>query len=220
MSIANGIPAPAHLFADDGGRNAFEREAKGRSTIRWLSESVHSHGRNFLEASKHVIRQSHLVTAYGLHRMVDCLMPISIGATHATDVLEILDGSHQARNVFVSVRPDLELVRRNVRDEVFAKCRQAIETLFPSPAKTHVRRERLVAGTRHVVDTGVLHVDRTMGKVMNRIDTNLCSSGVPRISDGALDQSAKQVLRRGIDEPSRQLRTRGIAEEDCSTGLV
>src|SRR6266850_658640 len=52
MSIANGIPAPAHLFADDGGRNAFEREAKGRSTIRWLSESVHSHGRNFLEASR------------------------------------------------------------------------------------------------------------------------------------------------------------------------
>src|SRR2546430_15871285 len=100
MSIANGIPAPAHLFADDGGRNAFEREAKGRSTIRWLSESVHSHRRNFLEAPKHVIRQSHLVTAYVLHRVVDCLMLISIRAAHATDALVILYGSHHARHHF------------------------------------------------------------------------------------------------------------------------
>jgi hypothetical protein len=139
--------------------------------------------------------------------MVDSLTPISIGATSAADILEIFNGGHHARDVFINIRPDLKLIRRNVWYEIFAECGQTIEILFSSPAKAHVRRESLVGGTRHVIDAGILYVDRTVGKVVNRIDKDLGSDSVRRSGDSSdIDQRTRRVRSPCYSDESRLLR--------------
>src|SRR5436309_974361 len=117
MPVSHGVTAPAHLLTNSGGRYTLDGEAKGWSAIAWVSESVNSHRGNLLETSKHAIGQRHLVIADRLHRVMQRPTPVSFGARPSAHVFKIFDGGHKAGDVFINIGPDLELVRRSVRNE-------------------------------------------------------------------------------------------------------
>src|SRR5438132_6832981 len=204
MPISNGVALPPYFFTNGGGRHAFDGKAKRWRAIRRVSEPIGAYRGELLQPRKHAIGQRHLVIAYGLHGVTDSPTPISTGAAPPSDILEISNGGEKARDVFINACSDLKLVRRGIRDEVFAKCREIIERLLSSPAKAHVGRKRLVSRTRHVIDAGALHIDRTRGKIVNRIDKNFSAGGVRGFSAGGdIDQGSRRVGGPGDSDKPR-----------------
>ena len=96
--------------------------------------------------------------------------------------LEVLDDGVHAGDVLVGVGAGFELVRRHVGDEVLAKRRQPIDRLGAAPRKPHVRREHLVARAHQVVAVERLHVDRSVRRVVDRVEEDL---GADRVREPA-----------------------------------
>ena len=99
--------------------------------------------------------------------------------------LEVSDGGIHAGDVLVHIRAGLELVRHDVGDEVLAKRRQTVDRLAAAPREAHVRREDLVSRTDQVVAVERLHVDRSVRRVVHRIEEDLGADGVCALRDSA-----------------------------------
>src|SRR3984885_4450305 len=95
------------------------------------------------------------------------------GTRHAGErtayLTQIVDGRIHSRDILINKSSGLDFRRRLIRNEILAEWRQSVQRLVPSPEKSHMRREDLVARADQIVAIERLHVDRPMRAIVHGV---------------------------------------------------